>query len=172
MSLTDYIIDIALIALVFLQVRGRKLTVRALLLPIVLIAVAVSNYLHTVPTAGNDLVLIGALTAAGAALGALSGACTRVSRNRAGALVAKAGPLAAVAWVVGMGFRFSFAVYASNGGAETIGRFSAAHGISAGSAWTAALILMALAEVLVRTGWMAWRGRELFLPGQGPALAS
>ena len=34
MTLTDYLIDISLIAIVLLQVRGRRITTRAFLLPV------------------------------------------------------------------------------------------------------------------------------------------
>jgi hypothetical protein len=57
-----------------------------------------------------------------------------------------------------MGFRFAFALYANTtGGDQAIGRFSAAHSITSGQAWTTALVLMAFAEVLARVGIMQWR---------------
>ena len=52
MTLSDYAIDIALISLVLLQVRGRRLTAHSLLLPIGLVAYVAASYLHSVPTAG------------------------------------------------------------------------------------------------------------------------
>ena len=151
MTLTDYAIDIALLGLVFLQIRGRRLTLRSLILPIVLVGVAANSYLHGIPTAGNDLVLVVAGTAAGVTLGALAGAFTSVRPGDDGFPVAKAGAIAAALWVLGVGTRFAFQLYTSHGGEGTIARFSAAHSITSGEAWVAALILMALSEVLVRT---------------------
>ncbi len=58
MTLTDYLIDIALLAIVLLQIRGRVLTTRSLLLPIGLGGWAATTYLQVIPTAGNDLVLV------------------------------------------------------------------------------------------------------------------
>jgi hypothetical protein len=151
MTLTDYAIDIALIGLVFLQIRGRRLTLRSLILPIALVGIVANSYLHGIPTAGNDLVLVVAGAAAGVALGALTGAFTSVRQGADGHPVAKAGALAAGLWVLGVGTRFAFQLYTSHGGEGTISRFSAAHSITSGEAWVAALILMALSEVLART---------------------
>jgi hypothetical protein len=76
-----------------------------------------------------------------------------------GAALARATGLAALLWVAGMSFRMAFAYAAQHGLGETIGRFSAAHAISP-AAWTAALVLMAFAEVLGRLAVLqvrAWR---------------
>jgi len=157
MTLSDYAIDIALIALVAVQVRGRRMTVRSLILPVVLVGWAASSYLHGIPTAGNDLVLVVGAAAAGIALGVLTGALTSVRQGADGIPFAKAGLAAAALWVVGVGTRFAFQLYASHGGEATIGRFSAAHSITSGEAWVAALILMALGEALARTAVLGLR---------------
>jgi hypothetical protein len=161
MSLSDYAIDIALIAVVLLQIRGRRLTTRALLLPVILVGYVAVNYLHSVPTAGNDLLLVVATASVGAMLGLLSGLFTNLRAGRDGIPYAKAGLVAATLWVVGTGTRLAFQVYASHGGSAAIGRFSAAHHITSGQAWVAALILMAMGEALARTGVLALRARAL-----------
>jgi hypothetical protein len=166
MTFTDYLIDITLIGLVVLQVRGRRLTTRALLLPLGLVAYVAASYLHGVPTAGNDLVLVGGCAAIGATLGLLAGLFTSVTTDGQGTVFAKAGLAAAALWIVGTGGRLAFQVYASHGGAPALGRFSAAHSITSAEAWTAALILMALSEVVLRTGVLAWRTMELRRQGQ------
>jgi len=158
MSLTDYIIDIALIAVVVRQVQGRRLTVRSLLLPLVLVTWVAASYLKGIPTAGNDLVLVVGGAALGGLLGALCGLFTSVEADRSGTPVAKAGAVAAALWILGVGTRFAFQLYATHGGAASIGRFSVTHGITGGEAWTAALVLMAVFEVALRTGVLAWRG--------------
>jgi len=158
MTLTDYILDIGLIAVVFLQIRGRRLTLRTLLLPVAICGWAIANYLHGIPTAGNDLALVALATFLGITLGGLSGYFTRVTAGPDGVPMAKAGVLAAVLWVAGVGTRFAFQLYATHGGAGAIGRFSAAHSITSGEAWVAALILMALGEALARTAVTAYRG--------------
>lgn len=157
MTLTDYLIDIALIAVVVLQVRGRRLTARSLLLPVVLVGWAATSYLHGIPTAGNDLVLAVAGAVAGTTLGVLCAVFTDVTPDRGGHPFAKAGALAGTLWVVGVGTRFAFQLYASHGGAAAIAHFSAAHAITTSGAWVAALILMAIGEALARTAVLAWR---------------
>src|SRR5580704_16279578 len=94
MSATNYIIDIALIAIVLRQLVPRQLTARSVLLPVVLVALAGLNYLKGFPTAGNDLPLILILIAIGAVLGVVSGTTTRLW-NQQGAVWAKAGIVAA-----------------------------------------------------------------------------
>lgn len=150
MTITDYVLDIGLIALVLLQVRGRRLTVRNMLLPFGIMAWAADNYLTGVPTSGNDLVLIAVAVAAGVTFGTVAGWFTRVAADGRGGIVAKAGIVAAVAWVLGVGTRLAFQLYATNGGGAAIGRFSVAHHITGAEPWTAALILMAIGEVVSR----------------------
>jgi hypothetical protein len=52
MSITDYLIDSTLVLLVLLQIRERELTTRAILRPLIIVGIAVANYLHGIPTAG------------------------------------------------------------------------------------------------------------------------
>ena len=70
--------NIALVALVVLQVRGHKITVVRLVVPIAMTLWAASQFLRTVPTAGNDLLLEAALLGAGSVLGLLAGFVTSV----------------------------------------------------------------------------------------------
>jgi hypothetical protein len=154
---TDYVIDIALLAIVALQVRGRRLTVSSLLLPIGIVVFAAFEYLHGIPTAGNDLALVIAGAAAGITLGILTGLFTTVRTGADGLAFAKAGALAAILWTIGVGTRLAFQLYASHGGGPAIARFSAHHTITSTEAWVAALILMALSEVVGRTAVLAVR---------------
>ncbi len=158
MTLTEYLIDIALIAVVLLQVRRRRLNVLSLVLPIGIVAYAATQYLHSIPTGGNDLALVAVGVTAGTALGVLTGLFTSVRRDADGHAYSKAGALAAILWLVGVGTRFAFQLYASNGGGRAIERFSAHHAITSSAAWTAALILMAFGEVIARTAVLGLRG--------------
>jgi hypothetical protein len=161
MSLTDYALDLALIGLVFLQIRGRRLSLRMMLIPVAIVAWVASNYLHGIPTAGNDLLLIGACSVVGCVLGILCGVFTSVKMGPQGYLISKAGIVAATLWVVGVGTRFAFQLYATHGGGNSILRWSASHNITSQEAWTAALVLMAIGEVLCRTAVIGWRGYQL-----------
>lgn len=161
MTLTDYILDIGLIAVVFLQIRGRRLTLRSLILPVAICAWAIANYLHGIPTAGNDLPLVALAASIGITLGGFSGYFTKVTANPEGIPFAKAGAVAAALWVAGVGTRLAFQLYATHGGSPAIGRFSAAHSITSSEAWVAALILMALGEAIMRTAVLAYRGYQV-----------
>ena len=158
MTLTDYVIDIALIALVIRQVRDRRMDLRSLLLPVVLVAAACALYLKALPTAGNDLLLDLALGGAGAVLGVATALTTRVWRADDGYAHSKAGVTAAILWVLGVGSRFAYEEYATHGGAPAIARFSLQHNITSTQAWVTAVLLMALAEVLFRLGVLRIKG--------------
>jgi hypothetical protein len=176
MTITDYTLNIALISLVVLQIRGHHITRARLLFPVLMTAWACSQFLHAVPTAGNDLVLVTTLALVGGTLGALAGMATDISRLGEGAF-AKAGVIAAFLWVVGVGARMTFAIWVTHGGQASVARFSAAHHVTSGAAWTAAFVLMALAEVVSRTGVLYLKTRQIgaVIPRgglrRGPAVA-
>jgi hypothetical protein len=161
MTFVDYLLDSILVLLVVRQIRETRLDLRTTLLPIGLAVGIGGSYLHGIPTAGNDVLLVALLTGVGVALGLISAVGTRVRSDGGRYPLVKAGWVAAGAWLAGMGSRFAFAVWASHSGAETLGRFSAAHRITSGDAWTAALVLMALGEVLTRTLVLVVRGRQV-----------
>lgn len=69
MTATEWITDIILILVVFRQLREGRLDVKSFLIPLGIVAFVAYMYLDTVPTGGNDLVLIGTLMSVGAALG-------------------------------------------------------------------------------------------------------
>lgn len=174
MTTSDYILDIALIALVFRQIRESRLGWHAILLPLGICGVVGAHYLQSLPTAGNDLVLIVGLTVVGVVLGSVSALATRVRRDERGRALVKAGWVAAGAWVLGMGFRFAFSVWTSHGGAIDLARFSVRHDITSGAAWTDALVLMAFSEVFTRTGLLVLRARRARVgtPAEQPQLVT
>ncbi|HEY5272155.1 MAG TPA: hypothetical protein VIJ34_02860 [Acidimicrobiales bacterium] len=151
MTITDYLMNIALVGLVILQVRGHQITVARLLVPVVATLWFCSQILHTIPTAGNDVGLEASLAVVGALFGIAAGFATSIRRLGEGAF-AKAGAMAAVLWVLGIGARVAFSLWVSHGGQPTVARFSALHHITSGHAWAAAFILMAMIEVTTRTG--------------------
>jgi hypothetical protein len=160
MTTTDWIIDIALLLIVFRQLREGRLTPFTILLPLAVIGWAASTYLRHIPTGGNDLPLAIGFAAVGAAFGLAGGLLTRV-RHADGHVRVKATRSAAALWVVSMGFRLGFAVWSSHpsGGAH-VAHFSAAHDITSVQAWVVALVLMAFAEVAVRLGTIVVLGRR------------
>jgi len=150
MTTTDYLISAVLVLLVIPQIRGRRVDLRSLLLPLVAVGAAGAYYLKSVPTAGHDVALDLALGAVGLALGVLCGLCTRVYRGGEGFVVSKAGLVAALLWIVGMASRTAFVYEANHSGAHAVDTFSRTNQITGSAAWTAALVLMALAEVIGR----------------------
>lgn len=160
MTTFDYMLNIALIGLVVLQLRGRRLDRRGLLLPLVLVAWAASQYLRGIPTAGNDLFLVGIAVAVGTTLGLASARLTRLRLDSQGVPVARAPAGAALLWVLGIGARMGFALYTQNGGAATVARFSQEHHLT-GQGWVTAMVLMALVEVVSRTAGLWLRSRSL-----------
>ena len=151
MTFAEYVLNLALVGLVGLQIRGIKITKAALLFPVVMTLWIATSLLKSIPTAGNDLLLEVGGAAAGASLGALAGLATVVTRSGATA-VAKAGFVAALLWVAGIGARVGFSLWIGHGGAPAMREFSIAHHITGAPAWGTAFILMALAEVSTRTG--------------------
>lgn len=97
-----------------------------------------------------------------------------MTTGRDGRRFARAGAAAAALWVHGVGSRFAFQLYTSHGGADAVGRLSIAHGIpvaTISATWTAALVLMALGEVLSRTGVLAMRAYRIGALGPGTVPA-
>jgi hypothetical protein len=157
MTISDWLIDVALLLVVFRQLREERLTARTILLPLALIGWAAATYLYDIPTAGNDLVLIGAFAGTGVAFGLAGGLITRV-RYADGHIRVRATLGAAALWV----FRLVFAIWSSHpSGMDHLARFSADHTITGEQAWVAALVLMAFGEVVVRLAVIVVRGRLL-----------
>ncbi|MFK0173271.1 hypothetical protein ACIQU5_31255 [Streptomyces sp. NPDC090306] len=168
MTTTDWITDIALLLVVFRQLREGRLDAKSYLIPLGIVGYVAHTYLNTVPTGGNDLVLIGTLVAIGAALGVAGGVYTRI-RSVGTHLFIKAGAVSATLWVLGMGARMGFQLWVDHGGADNLARFSASHQITTGDAWVAAFVLMALTEVVTRLATIFVRGR-MVARAQQPAV--
>ncbi|HWE10695.1 MAG TPA: hypothetical protein VG325_15195 [Solirubrobacteraceae bacterium] len=160
MTTTDYLIDSVLVLLVLLQIKERALTTKALVRPLVIVGIAAVNYLHGIPTAGNDLVLVAILALAGSAIGLASAQTVLMRVGHDGAVLARAGWASGFFWVLGMGSRFAFIYWITHTGGSSIAHFSTQHAIT-GGAWTVALLAMAVGEVASRSVLMAVRRQHL-----------
>jgi hypothetical protein len=168
-NITTYLISASLILLVIRQIREHPLDARSLATPVLAVGAAAVIFLHSVPAGGSDLALEAACVAAGAAMGAIGGLATRLRLGADGRPLGRAGWLAAGMWIGGVGARLVFAIAAGNGAGPAIARFSIAHHITGSSAWVAALVMMALADVLTRLAVIYSRGRRL---AAAPAAAA
>lgn len=170
MTTTEWITDIALILVVFRQLREGRLDRKSFLIPLGIVAVVAYSYLDSIPTAGNDLVLVAALTGVGAVLGVAGGVYTRI-RTLNGHLMIKAGAVSAILWVLGMGARMGFQLWVEHGGgADDVARFSLAHHITSDEAWVAAFVLMAVTEVVTRVCTIYLRSRTRAVATAAPVF--
>jgi hypothetical protein len=161
MSMNMYLINALLVLMVIRQIREHSLDLRALAVPVLAVGAAAVMFLHSVPVGGNDTALELLGVSAGAAMGAVGGLATRLRRGADGRPLDRAGALAASTWVAGVGAWMAFAFAATHGAGPAIGRFSVAHHITGSAAWVAALVMMALADVLTRLVVIYLRGRRL-----------
>jgi hypothetical protein len=168
-NITTYLINASLILLVIRQMREHPLDARSLVVPVLAVGCAAMLFLHSVPVSGGDLVLEAICVAAGAVMGAIGGLATRLRLGADGRALGRAGVVAAGMWVGGVGARLAFAVAAGNGAGPAIARFSVAHHITGSAAWVAALVMMALADVLTRLIVIYLRGHRLAAAPAGTA---
>jgi hypothetical protein len=161
MTTTTYLVNTLLVLLVLRQIRERRLDLVALAVPVLAVGAAAFLFLHSVPGGGNDIALEVIGTAAGALMGGLAGMATHLRAGSDGVPLGRAGWLAGGLWVAGVGARMAFAFAASHGAGPAIARFSIAHQITGSSAWVAALVMMALADVTTRLAVLYLRGRRL-----------
>jgi hypothetical protein len=167
MTTTDYLINAVFVLVVLRQARERQLDVRSLVVPLVVVFFVAQRYVHSIPTAGNDLVLVGLLAAIGLTLGVLSGFATQVRASSDGVALARVGWLAGGLLIAGICARMVFVFSLSHGAGPAIRGFSVVHQIGA-AAWPVALVSMALFEVTARLVTVQLRGRRL-LAAQAPA---
>ena len=159
MRTTDYLINAVFVLIVVRQARERELDRRSVIIPLAIVAYVAQLYVHSIPTAGNDLVLIAALGTVGLTLGVTSGFATHVRAGENGLAVARVGWIAGGLLIAGIGSRMVFAFALSHGARHAVASFSYAHQISA-AAWPVALVLMALLEVSTRIAIVQLRGRH------------
>jgi hypothetical protein len=159
MTTTEYLLNAAFVLLVLRQAKERELDRRSVIVPLLLMFFVGAQYLHSIPTTGNDLVLIALLAAVGLTLGVLGGLTTQV-RVGADVALARVGWIAGGLLVLGIGARMAFAFAIGHGFEPTVRSFSIAHQIGA-AAWPVALVLMAFAEVGSRIAIVQLRGRNL-----------
>lgn len=159
MTTTDYLINAVFVLFVLRQAREHQLDRRSLILPLVLVACVAHMYVRSIPTAGNDMVLIGALACVGLAFGVISGFATRVRAGDHGLAVARVGWLAGGLLIAGISSRMVFVFAVNHGARHAVASFSVAHQIGA-AAWPVGLVAMAILEVTARVVIVHVRGHQ------------
>ncbi len=160
MTITDYLINVLFVLVVLRQARERRVDLRSLLVPLVTVFFVARNYVHSIPTTGNDLVLVGALVSVGLILGISGGYATHVRRAADREVFARVGWVAAALLIAGISARMIFVFAVHNGAEPAIRSFSIANHIGA-PAWPLALVAMALVEVAARQGTVHLRAHQL-----------
>ena len=165
-----YLINALLVLMVIRQVREHSLDLRALAVPLLAVAAAAVMFLHWYLPAGTTSrwsCSACRLARPWARRAAWPPACAAAPTA---ARPACACALAASMWVAGTGARMAFAFAATHGAGPAIRRFTIAHHITGSAAWVAALVMMALADVLTRLVVVWLRGRRLAAVPAAPAL--
>lgn len=170
MTITDYLINAVFVFVVLRQARERVVDLKSLVIPLAVVFFVARNYVHSIPTAGNDLVLVALLASVGLGLGLLSGFATRVRVGESGEPLVRVGWIAGALLLVGICARMIFVFAVSNGAEPAIRSFSIAHHIGA-AAWPVALVSMALFEVTARLVTVQLRARRATGSGAPSALA-
>jgi hypothetical protein len=159
MTTSDYIVNAVFVLVVLRQARERQLDLRAVVVPLVVVFFVAERYVHSIPTAGNDLVLVAALAAVGLALGVVSGFATHVRAGSDGLPLVRVGWGAGALLVAGICARMAFAFALGHGAEPAVRSFSIANHIGA-AAWPVALVSMALFEVTARIVTVQVRARQ------------
>ena len=170
MTTSDYLINAVFVFVVLRQARERRLDLRSILVPLAVVFFVARIYVHSIPTTGNDLLLVAALASVGITLGVLGGLATHVRRGSDGVALARVGWIAGGLLIAGICARMVFVFAVNNGADPAIRSFSIAHHIGA-AAWPMALVSMALFEVTVRILTVAIRARRLGNAGRPSAVA-
>ena len=150
MTTLDYVLSLAGLAVMLNVMREGELSGRRLCRSLVIAAILAINFLHEVPTAGADGVLVALGVLAGAACAVVGALATRLDLRPDGTVIARAGVVAYAVTIVAFGGRMGFAFAATHGLGPSIGRFSASVGITSQSAWVASLVLMMVTDIAVR----------------------
>ena len=168
MTTTDYLINLLFVFIVVRQAREREIDRRYFVIPVLLVTWVASMYLHALPTAGNDLLLVAGLASVGITLGTISGFATSIRRSEDGVAFARVGWLAGILLVAGISSRMVFAFALSHGLEPAVRSFSITNHVSA-AAWPTAMVLMALCEVGARLSIVYLQTNRLTASGTAAA---
>jgi hypothetical protein len=167
-----WIVNLAVLASVLGTDLGRReITKRRLLRPVIVAAIIVPMYLKHPATSGTALYLELALAALGLLLGLGAAALLRTRRDAAtGTVSTQAGAAYAALWTAVVGARLAFSYGAQHWFHAPLGHWMYQHAVTS-DALTDALVLMAIAMLLGRTGTLAARKATMETAPKRPVLA-
>lgn len=163
MSMTTIGILVAVgLLLIANQLRVRPFGARMLAVPLAFGGYLAYEYVYGAPTIANDTTLYVAAGLAGAAVGLLGGALAAVWRDDRGSQVMVRGGVAYAAILVALiAARLAFAWAADNAWKAQVVRFCIDHEITGQAPIVAALMLMLVATIAVRTLVLLARAAQL-----------
>jgi hypothetical protein len=170
MTTTDYLINAVFVLVVLRQARERKVDARSFLAPMAVVLYVGHMYVHSIPTAGNDLALVGVLAGVGLTLGVLGGFATHLRVATDGGALARVGWIAGILLIAGITSRMVFVYAVHHGALHAVSSFSIANHIGA-AAWPVALVAMAMIEVSARLITVQLRARSLTTSHAPAAIA-
>ncbi|WP_179956933.1 hypothetical protein [Amycolatopsis anabasis] len=151
--LSALITSVTVLAVVLIGDLGRRrVTAWRLLRPLLAVAVVVAIFVRSFPHDGNDVALQVIGVAAGLALGAIGGCMLRVGADREAGVYTIGGAGYASFWIAVFAARLAFTYGSEHWFPEALVRFCVDYEISGADPITNALVFMALAMVLARTG--------------------
>ncbi len=158
MTVVQWVIDITLVLIVLRQIQETKIDWLFVAVPAVIVALTSWYYLEPFEITTPNMTVLAICATIGLLTGIVGGMVTKV-RVEDGIAYAKAGLAAASIWVVSMGARLAFIIWATHGsGQETLRNFSIDHSITSGNVYQTSLVILALSEVVVRFAVILYRG--------------
>jgi hypothetical protein len=163
MSNTDiWLINLGvLVAVLQADLGHRKVNLHRLLRPVLIAGIIIPLFVKNFTTSGNGLTLEIVCSAAGLLLGLLAAGLLKVQRDMTtGGVVSYAGSPYAALWIVVIGARIAFTYGSQHVFRDQLGHWMMTNQIT-GDALTDALVFMAIAMLVARTGGLAMKGARV-----------
>ena len=162
MSTSDYFLYIGLFVFILATQLGRREpNAQRLILPVVIVAAVGYKHLSGIPGGSTPQLLVGGGVLVGVLFGVGSLLLIRIEKNpTTDRLVTIAGWPYAALWTVALVARLGFAYGSTHWFRAELGGFSLEHHVP-GSTYGDAFVLWVLVMIVVRTLWVAGRGKAI-----------